>query len=311
MSVEPAAVRRRRAGQPAVPPVRPWRRSMLGSDPRDRRCLRHRPDRAGDVGPPGRAPDLAGRARDRDRRVPAAHLPGRPRPGPQPPDQQVDLEALEADLPVARPPVGLRHGVPARPHRRASCSTRMPGSASAGRSSRACRPTAARRSRSGRWRCTRSWSRPSRPLHEAPAGRDVAVDPPARARRVGPGLAPRDARRHRLATRSRPMYVASGLAVVAAGAYRYWASRKAARRSPQQTGGFTMSIAITADPPHPDRRRRRRVARARVRRDPGCRPPGPPTAAPLTRTPVSAETLQARLAEEWLAPPTLLTGWPR
>ena len=103
-------------------------------------------------------------------------------------------------------------------------------------------------------------SRPSRAsLHAAPAGRgcgsrSIAWRSSCGAWRGSTGSSPAPTR-----DPLRPMYVASGLAVV--GGRRL--SLLGVPPGPpdvhhQQTGGLPMNIANTSDPPHPDRHRRRR-----------------------------------------------------
>ena len=111
-TARPAAARiptMRLSGPRFVSPARPARA-------RDRH--RHRPDRPGHAPPtrPRCGVWLAARAR-RDRRLPAPDRPDRVRADPQPPDEPDDVEALEAALPVAREPVGVRPRLPRRPHR--------------------------------------------------------------------------------------------------------------------------------------------------------------------------------------------------
>ena len=123
--------------------------------------LRDGPDPARLDRSAGRDALLARGPSDRHRRVPAADRADRPGPRPQPPDEPLDLEPLEADLPVARPPLGLRDGVPDRPHRQPRRRPQGRRRASPARSSPGCPSTAARRSPSARSPCTPSSSRRS------------------------------------------------------------------------------------------------------------------------------------------------------
>ena len=207
--------------------IEPHRRATAPSEP---------------AGPPDRADEPHARDGRRDRRD-LRHGPGdcRPRPstrprcgsgwrpGPRasstlllltfqicvglvlsPPDQQVDLEAIEADLPVARTRVGLRHGLPGGPHRQPDRGPVRRCRASPARSSRASlayrsSPVALGTLALYAFLITAITAK----LHEAPAAGRVALDPPAGARglRPAPGctacLAGTDS------DALRPMYVAT------------------------------------------------------------------------------------------------------
>src|SRR6478752_3821527 len=181
----------------AVPLIRPGKHHADGC-PRHRPRLRHGPDRAGDVRSSGAAAHLDRRPRDRHRDGPAPDVPGLCRTGPVPSDQQVDLEAVQAHLPVARTPLGLRLRVPGRPHRepraRPLCRRRrgrrvhpgpldVPVARGSTRDHRALRLPD---------------HRPDRSLHEAAAAGQLADHPSRFARGVRARLAPRDPRRHGL-----------------------------------------------------------------------------------------------------------------
>ena len=68
----------------------------------------------------------------------------------------------------------------------------------------------------------------------------------------------------------RPLYVASGLAIVAAGAYRYWASRQGRPTfTATRPEGHPMSTMSTSSRRFADGHRRRGLAAPRFRSDPG------------------------------------------
>ena len=194
MPTRPAARTRRpraRSDCPAAGRIDP------GRDPRDRRRLRQRPDRAGDIRPAGPAPDLARRPADRDRafllltfQVALGLVLSHPtnkstwklskRIFPWHDHIWVFVLAFLLVHVVEHRARSLRQG---RARWRADPGpVRVPQRAGRDRDDGALRVP-----RHG----------PHGPLHEAPAGRDLAEDPPARSPRVGPGLAPRRPRRHR------------------------------------------------------------------------------------------------------------------
>ena len=165
-----------------------------GRLPRDPDRVHHRPGGARDVRLPGPHAGLARRPGDRDHRLRAADAAREPWSHPQPPDEPVHLEALEAPLPVAREPLRVRRRLPRRPHRQ-----HHPRPVRRRRHLRVVRAGAVRvPKRPGRARHAGPLRGPRLgdhgPLVQPPAQGPVAQAPPFRARRLDRLLAPRPAR---------------------------------------------------------------------------------------------------------------------
>ena len=146
---------------------------------------------------------------------------------PEPPDQQVHLEAVEADLPVARAPVGLRVGLPGRPHREPRGRPVRRGRSRAGAfvpglSSYRSSPVALGTIALYAFLLTAITARYTKLL---PAGVWLSIHRLSLVVFVLAWLHG-DPGRDRLRRPPRRLYVVSGLAVLGAGFYRYWASRK-------------------------------------------------------------------------------------
>ena len=163
---------------------------------RDRRGLGHRPDRARHDRLPGADAHLARGPRRRVHRLPDPDVHRGRGARVEPSRQQVDVEAVQAHLPVAREPLRLRarlHAGPRREHRARSVRRR--------RGPRRADPRPLDLpERASRHRDARPVRLPhhgaDRPVHEGPAGRHVAPDPSPEHPGVGTLLGPRDPGRH-------------------------------------------------------------------------------------------------------------------